>query len=89
MYGEEETSPTNPAYENFITQAQGRLQDRPFTPRVNEDEVIFIDQAIAELRTLREKVNSLESETQERDLELIAVFEKLDKREKQRRSSCE
>lgn len=77
------TPPINPTYENFITQAQGHFSDRPIPPRVGEKEAIFINQAIAEIRTLGKKVNTLETESKERDLELIAVFEKLDEGEEE------
>ncbi|TLD32129.1 Spermatogenesis-associated protein 20 [Venturia nashicola] len=88
----EETPPTDPVYDAFITQAQGRLQDRPLATRVSKAETRFMDQAIAEIRTLRERVATLEGQGNERELDMTAVFDKLNEIEEENerlRKTCD
>lgn len=74
---------TDSAYEDFIEQAQGRFQDRPLGSRVYEDEVPFVDRAIAEVRTLRERVESLTEQEDEDHRDLSAVIGGLDTKERE------
>ncbi|KAE9972570.1 hypothetical protein BLS_003963 [Venturia inaequalis] len=69
---------TDAAYDDFVEQNSGRFQDRPLGSRVHEDEVPFVDRALAEVKTLRKRVRSLEEERTKHGLQLEAMIEAVD-----------